>query len=84
MPAELTRVLCRAVEGRAPPPEAALPNAAAMEDVLVLNKVRGKMFETFDNLRTAFLSYDHDRSGVWAGVEHALIDSRCFRSLGAE
>ena len=23
------------------------------------------MFETFDNLRTAFLSYDHDRSGAY-------------------
>merc|ERR1712195_374224 len=63
------------VEGRSPPPEDPLTNQGHGADVL-LNKVKRKMFQTFDSLRAAFLKYDCDRSGALDARElNAVLQS---------
>lgn len=63
------------VEGRTPMPEAAIENNPEGAEV-VLTKVKQRMFHTFDNLRSAFLKYDHDKSGALDARElNAVMES---------
>eukprot|EP00658_Telonema_sp_P-2_P012471 TRINITY_DN14747_c0_g1_i3.p1 TRINITY_DN14747_c0_g1~~TRINITY_DN14747_c0_g1_i3.p1 ORF type:complete len:221 (+),score=27.10 TRINITY_DN14747_c0_g1_i3:458-1120(+) len=69
------------VEGRVPPPEKNSSGSRSRVDSnAVLNQLRAGVYQSFDNLRTAFLAADRDGSGAIEANELAAV----LRAVGIQ